>query len=146
VVLRIPNDVDLLPIAANRVTADLYTVRAINSSHLYSLNLAIFECLTNALEHGNLKLGYDEKTDLLQSGTYLQKLKERCRLPANQASRITLEYSLGPQELRISISDEGDGFDTERVLKDARATGAADYHGRGLLLASKMVDAVEFND
>ncbi len=144
--VQLPNDINILPQVANKITAEIYSAGIIKAAHIYNLNLAIFECLTNALEHGNLGIGYDRKTDYIKTGDYLQAVKELAREEKYKARRIHVEYTIDNEGVTIDIEDEGEGFDVDSYMKTIKSRSREDYHGRGLLLSMKMVDDLSFNE
>ena len=44
------------------------------------------ELMHNAVEHGNLGIGYDEKANLLRSGSWREEVERRLNFPENQAN------------------------------------------------------------
>ncbi len=48
------------------------------------------------------------------------------------------------REASIRVSDVGEGFDYEALVRDAKALGPMDESGRGLLLMRALVDKLEF--
>lgn len=140
----LPSEVDLLPLVANKVAADIHGTGAIDAGQMYSLNLAVFECLTNALEHGNLGIGYDRKTELVREGEYLARLRNLSRASSGNR-QIHLEYEVEPDRVQVHISDEGPGFDFGALQRRAGGADEEAFHGRGLLLAMKMVDSVSYD-
>lgn len=144
VTYELPSDVNLLPLAANKVAADIYATGAISAAQMYSLNLAIFECLTNALEHGNLEIGYNRKTQLIADGDYLAKLRQLCQEEPFRSRQIRLDYTISRNEIEVGISDDGKGFDFKEVESVPAIGQENEFHGRGLPLAMKMVDRLRY--
>ena len=55
-----------------------------------------------------------------------------------------VEVRLTDQQASIRVSDVGDGFDYEALVRDAEAFSPMDESGRGLLLMRALVDELEF--
>ena len=91
----------------------------------------IAELLTNALEHGNLGIGYDEKTDLIASGNWRQEIVRRQNLPEHAGKVISVDLIRDNGQLSVAIEDQGQGFDWRKFL-DIDPARAADNHGRGI--------------
>ena len=70
----------------------------------------IQELLLNALEHGNLNIGYDEKKRLLLNGKWNEELARRLENPLYKGKFGTLEYEKTAQSIIVTISDQGEGF------------------------------------
>ncbi len=143
--MTIPTDVNLLPHIAQRITDDIFDTAIFEDSLRYNLNLAIFECLSNALEHGNLEVTYEEKTENIQLGNYLDKLRLRSSQEPFRNRKIRVKYFLNEEGVRISIRDEGAGFDVRGYTEKTGQKSNEDFHGRGLLLAMNMVSSLTFN-
>lgn len=102
------------------------------------------ELLVNAVEHGNLAISYQEKSELLRSGTWSQEIQRRLELPEFIDRKVTVMFERTPTSLKFTIRDQGDGFDWEQYL-DFSAERAFDLHGRGIAMAGKLsFDRLEF--
>ena len=106
--------------------------------------LGISELLTNAVEHGNLCIGYDEKTELNNSGTWEQEVKRRLAMPENVHKKVNITFQRTEHFITLTIKDEGDGFDWREYI-DISPERATHNHGRGIAIA-KMTsfDRVEY--
>jgi DNA-binding response OmpR family regulator len=104
----------------------------------------ISEFLLNAVEHGNLELGYEDKSALLREGAWHAEIKRRLSLPqfARRQARVILENR--PDRVTLTIIDEGAGFDWHPYL-DFNPARAFDLHGRGIAMSRLMCfDDVEY--
>lgn len=99
--------------------------------------MGLLELLVNAVEHGNLEVGYAEKSRLIDSGGMEAELARRLADPALGARRATLSFERAPEQLVIEITDEGPGFDWARFL-ELDPERAFDSHGRGIAMARRM--------
>ncbi|MEA2163753.1 MAG: hypothetical protein QOK37_1880 [Thermoanaerobaculia bacterium] len=96
--------------------------------------IGLTELLVNAVEHGNLGITYDEKSQLLAEGSWAAEIARRLTLPENQGKRVDVRFHRAEEELRFTICDRGKGFDWTRYL-DIDPRRAFDRHGRGILMA-----------
>jgi CheY-like chemotaxis protein/anti-sigma regulatory factor (Ser/Thr protein kinase) len=99
--------------------------------------LGISELLINAIEHGNLGITYEEKSDLTRHGCWEQEIQRRVVLPEYNQKRVRVHYEKRADEIILTISDEGEGFEWQRYL-DMDPDRATDSHGRGIAM-SRMV-------
>lgn len=99
--------------------------------------IGLFELLVNAVEHGNLGIGYQEKTRLLQSGLLQTEIQSRLQMEPYNKRVVEVTIERKERELTISITDMGDGFDSAPYL-DFSIERAMDNHGRGIMMASKL--------
>ncbi|MBP0652166.1 hypothetical protein J8J40_34405, partial [Mycobacterium tuberculosis] len=70
-----------------------------------------WELLTNAIEHGSLGIGFSEKAELLRSGGYEEEIRRRLADPALSARRVTVAFRRRKDSLRLTVTDQGAGFD-----------------------------------
>lgn len=86
---------------------------------VFAVRLALEESLSNAIRHGNQN---------------------------DPSKHVTVEYAITPGEVRISIADEGEGFEPE-ALPDPRDEENLDRPcGRGVLLINAYMNEVRYND
>jgi len=106
--------------------------------------VGLTELMLNAVEHGNLGITYDEKTDLKESNTLFEEIEVRLSLPKYSNRTASLSYERTHNHLHFIITDEGDGFDWKQYL-EADPKRAFDTHGRGILIANQIsFDKIEF--
>jgi len=96
--------------------------------------LTLSELFVNAVEHGNLGISYEEKSQLRREERWDEEVAYRLGLDANRGKRVRVGLARGDDELSIRIIDEGRGFDWQRYLEFDPAR-AFDPNGRGIALA-----------
>ena len=74
------------------------------------------ELMRNAVEHGNLGIGYDEKANLLRSGGWQEEVNRRANLLENQDKFASLTFETTEEAVVIRIKDRGRGFDWQRYM------------------------------
>lgn len=84
----------------------------------FAIKLALEEALANAIKHGNA--GDPDK-------------------------HVTLEFCIEEDQVRISISDEGGGFDPEQVPDPTLDENLTKPYGRGVMLMRTYMDEVSYN-
>lgn len=102
------------------------------------------ELLTNAIEHGNLGIGFEEKTRLIRHGRWMDEIARRLTTKrfGGRIAQATLEIKA--DDVAVIICDEGDGFHWEPFL-----TLPAEWmlipNGRGIATAKLLAfDALEY--
>ncbi len=96
--------------------------------------IGLREIVVNAVEHGNLGISFDKKTELLKSGTWQNEIERRIGTTELRDRFATVEFRLAGDTFRIDVTDQGDGFDWTAYI-DPRSAPAAQLHGRGISLA-----------
>lgn len=97
--------------------------------------LGISEVLANAVEHGNLKISYDEKTELINEGVLLDEINARHKIPENEKKQVNVHLVRDVEGIKITIEDEGDGFEWQQYLS-IDPERSMHNHGRGIALAN----------
>jgi anti-sigma regulatory factor (Ser/Thr protein kinase) len=93
----------------------------------------IHELLINAIEHGNLGIGFETKSDLMRRGKWKDEIKRRLIAPEYACKEIEIKLTHTPEECRLTIRDQGDGFAWQDFV--GRTIDARRPNGRGLLIA-----------
>ena len=99
--------------------------------------LGLSELLINAVEHGNLGISYEEKTGLINTGKWDDEVAARLKNPQYANRKVEVQFERVSGEIRIRITDEGDGFDWQAYMMEEPISSVA-HHGRGISLARLM--------
>ena len=110
-----------------------------NSCAFPARAMQIMEIITNAIEHGNLGITYDEKTEFVSRGTWHAEVERRLALPQHQAKAVSLELKREPDKVTVLVEDQGPGFDFSRYVRFDESR-AFDNHGRGIAMAGSFLD------
>ncbi len=86
---------------------------------LFSVKLALEEAVVNAIKHGN---------------------------KSNPNKTVIVNYTLGDYCIRITVEDEGRGFDLDAIPDPTAEENLESDHGRGILLMRVYVDEVKYNE
>lgn len=106
----------------------------------------LFELMLNAVEHGNLGIGYDTKSQLNKSGEWLNEIERRQSLETNKDKFAQINFLRKKDHIEITISDYGKGFDWESYM-EFNVQRLLDSHGRGIAIANNVsFDHLEYND
>lgn len=96
--------------------------------------LGLSELIINAIEHGNLGIGYTQKSYLVKNNLWEEEIRRRSSLEENQDKFVHIEFSRNPEWIHVQISDDGEGFNFDEYL-ELNADRAFDVHGRGIVRA-----------
>ena len=101
------------------------------------VSTGIWELLINAVEHGNLAVTYDEKTELMQEHRILEELAARLERPELRDRVVRVYLERDPKALALTVEDEGGGFDWQQYL-ELSPDRAFHAHGRGIAMAKAL--------
>jgi len=99
--------------------------------------LGLSELMLNAIEHGNLGIGYRQKTALIESGLLYPQIDYLLTQPQYAGKAAELHIERGEREVSYVIRDQGAGFDWRGYL-EMSPERAFDTHGRGIAM-SRMI-------
>jgi CheY-like chemotaxis protein len=104
------------------------------------------ELLINAVEHGNLGIGYEKKSELVNDGTWRAEVERMEKFPEFQNKMAEATISHKPDGTYVVITDQGTGFDWKRFMQIDPAR-AGDNHGRGIAQARAVsFDKLVYNE
>ncbi|MBK9730617.1 MAG: response regulator [Chitinophagaceae bacterium] len=97
----------------------------------------ISELLSNAVEHGNAGLTYEEKTELIAFNQLASEVARRLALPENMHKFVTVKLTRTTEYFSILVEDMGKGFNFKKYLQfeDVRIF---DNHGRGIAILNAL--------
>jgi DNA-binding response OmpR family regulator len=135
-------DTQLQPII-NQIALHLGAIAA--ESEIVHLKIGIEEMVKNAVEHGSLGISCEEKHRALEDGVFGELVHERLATAENARKRVRVTSHLTLDELAVSVSDEGEGFDW-RSLPAVSPETLLRFNGRGILLTRIYFDDVRYNE
>ncbi len=123
---------------------DLATLLANAAPDPNRVVLGLSELMLNAIEHGNLAIGYAQKSVLIEAGELEREVERRLAETEFGARRAELLIRRVDGELIFNIRDQGNGFNWSDYLV-MLPERAFDTHGRGIAM-SRLVsfDRVEY--
>jgi len=95
------------------------------------------ELLANGVEHGNLGIGFNEKTHLQEAGIWEEEIQNRLALPANAKKVVDVLFERLSDCIQVTISDQGHGFDW-REYEHINTDRILESHGRGIAMAKAL--------
>ena len=96
--------------------------------------LGLSELMLNAIEHGNLEIGYAQKSQLIEQGRLHEEIERLLSQSGCAGRRAELEIERTEGELRFVVRDQGPGFDWQGFL-EMSPERAFDTHGRGIAMS-----------
>ncbi len=144
---KVPNDIMIVKPITEHLIRDLVSMGIVGYDKLYNIKFGVQEMLINAIEHGNLNISYEEKTNLLNSGGDISRfINERAAQAEYQNKFVTVEYYLSQDGVKYVIRDQGDGFDWKNTPLEITAETFDIVHGRGILMSNKAFDEFKYNE
>ena len=105
----------------------------------------ISELLINAIEHGNLAITYNEKSQLVKNQSWEEEIELRLTQNSYKDRFVSVGFERSKDHINIFIQDQGDGFEWQQYLEFCPER-SLDAHGRGIAMARMMsFDSLEYN-
>ncbi len=144
---KLNNDIVEVKCYVNLICNFLYNSNKLDIDKKFNLQLALDEMLLNAIEHGNCKISYNEKSEWLKTdGAISELIKQRMKNPDIAKKKVTFEYNITPNSSKFFIADQGDGFDWRRIKDPTKGKNILELHGRGILITKKVAQNLVYND
>jgi len=144
--LSLETDLLLVQYYSSLFSNYLFKEGFVDRSKKFSAKLTLEELLTNAMEHGNAGITFDEKTALQERGEMIQDLVEnRMNQAPWKGRKVALSYSISPFSSRFTITDQGRGFDTTKLPTRNDVMSLDLAHGRGIFLSMNSADTLVYN-
>ena len=99
--------------------------------------MGLSELMINAIEHGNLGIGYNEKSDLRKQDKWESEIARRLELPENKDKYAFIDVVNADDGVTYTVTDQGMGFDWNEFM-EFDTTRVMDNHGRGIAMANQL--------
>jgi CheY-like chemotaxis protein/anti-sigma regulatory factor (Ser/Thr protein kinase) len=127
----------------NQITLQLPCL--LPAEDILNLKIGIEEVITNAIEHGNLGISFDEKNKAIQEGRLAELIADKGRQSDAAGRAVRITSRLTPDVFEITVHDDGQGFDW-RTLPAVEPENLLAFNGRGIFLTKIYFDEVLYND
>lgn len=142
--LVLPNDRVLMSATARFLRQAVQAVGLCERRELPRIGIALEEALLNACLHGNLSL--DSTLRESGNGEFDQLARQRSGSEPWSSRRVCINADITPDELRVEIKDEGDGFDPAQLPDPTDPENLLKPHGRGVMMMKMFLDNVTWNE
>ena len=99
--------------------------------------IGLAELMVNAVEHGNLEIGFAEKGRLSMEGRWAAEVERRLSVPPYGDRVASVIFEREPRHIRFRVRDQGRGFDWRGYL-EVSPERAFEMHGRGIAMAKAL--------
>lgn len=106
----------------------------------------ISELLINAVEHGNLSISYELKSQLVAENRWQQEIEKRLADASFHDKKAIVIFERKENTYYLQVTDEGGGFDWKQFL-EVDPSRATHNHGRGIAMANMLsFDKLVYNE
>jgi CheY-like chemotaxis protein/anti-sigma regulatory factor (Ser/Thr protein kinase) len=137
------NDRALIPPLVAELTENLTFMGLCDETELMRVTVALGEALDNAMIHGNLEIGSDERDR--DEKAYQELIARRREQSPFNKRLVYVRAQESRTEAIYTIRDEGPGFDTSKLPDPRDPHNLEQMTNRGLLLIHAFMDDVNLN-
>ena len=116
----------------------------------YMIEVALYEAIYNAIEHGNLEITRNKKESLINNGKYDTYLAEKMLEQKNCNRKVKIVSTVSEKSFTVIVEDEGKGFDWKKEIGILKAEKikkeSGKYNGFGLKIITSAFDEVRYNN
>ncbi|HPF07247.1 MAG TPA: ATP-binding protein [Spirochaetota bacterium] len=130
---------------SHRITNNLQ--KYMDKTDINMIRIGLREIIINSIEHGNLNISFEDKTEAILTDRYFEFVNERQNNPEFRDKRVRIEYLISQSNAVYKITDQGKGFNHRKFMAAAE-DGAGDValaHGRGIAMVKNIFDEVRYN-
>ncbi len=95
------------------------------------------ELIVNGVEHGNLQIGYEEKTKLQETDQWEDEIVRRQMAPEHSHKFVEVTFERHPDRIHMTVTDQGLGFDWSDY-QEIKPERLLESHGRGIAMAKAL--------
>ncbi len=110
-----------------------------------NVELGLVELITNAVEHGNLEITYNEKQLALNNNALEALYDKKQNDPIFKNRKITIEFCVDNSGYEWIISDEGKGFNWNTLPDPTDEKNILELNGRGVYITRFLFDELEYS-
>ncbi|WP_262695464.1 ATP-binding protein [Kordiimonas aquimaris] len=126
-----------------REAQNLATMLSLTCNEPMPVAIGLTELFVNAIEHGCLEIGHDEKGQLLETGQLAEEISRRQKLKQFSDKVATVDFKRDEKSLFFVVRDPGPGFDHETYMSASH--GHEKKHGRGIVMAKGCFSSLSYH-
>ncbi len=143
---ELDNDLRLIPPLVTHLQQVAHDMRIVDDCQRVRLAKACEAALKNAMVHGNGLVAPTPAAGPSGGREPASSERDARRQPDMRGKHVHVQAAFSAGEARVTVQDEGPGFDTSRLPNvAANPEHLTSGQGRGLVLARLFVDEVRFN-
>jgi len=135
--------------AVSEIVGQIIEMSAHLFENVYMLEVAIYEAIYNAIEHGNLEISKEEKEKMIEEESYDSFIISKCSEAASLKKVVKIRSTVNESNLIIEIEDQGKGFDWRSEMKSVIADQnrfPAGFNGFGIKIIASVFNILEYNE
>ncbi len=141
------NDLRLVPKVTSQIMNLCYVAGFRDREAFSRISLSLHEMISNAIEHGNLGIGFNEKSKILEETMEIySEVDKRSKQIENKYKRVRIDFEINHEHAKFTVKDQGIGFDLNSIPSPKKEENIFQVHGRGIMMTRNFVDEMEYNE
>lgn len=142
IVLEFRTEINHIPAIISQLISEI-TIK-LEDSEITNIELGLDELITNSMEHGNMRISFEEKVEASNNNTMLQLYAEKLKDKKLARRKIKVKFKLRAKYCEWTIIDEGDGFDWRMIPDPTQGAQLMELNGRGIFITHFLFDEMEY--
>jgi YesN/AraC family two-component response regulator len=142
ILLEFDTNISHIPAIISQLISEMNV--ELDDSEITNIELGLDELITNALEHGNLGISFDEKVEASNNNTMQELYVEKMKNEEYANRKLRVYYKLRPEYCEWLIEDEGKGFDWRLIPDPTQSAQLMELNGRGIFITHFLFDEMEY--
>ncbi len=135
-------DYNYVPMIVGKLVAQINA--NIDNDDKSKIEMGLNELITNSIEHGNLEITSDEKIKAYKFNRFKELCEERMKNKNFANRKVIVDYHQKKDVLVWKITDQGNGFNWEKVLDPTDGSRLLEPTGRGIFFSKYYFDTIQY--
>jgi len=141
--MQFKTDLNAVPSIVDRILVE--STCLFENNERINVELGLVELITNAFEHGNLEIRFDEKIKALNENRLEELYQTRLSQPEYQNRSIEIDFVSDCQSCEWTIRDQGKGFKWKALPNPTEEENILELGGRGIFITGFLFDEIEYS-
>ncbi len=141
--IEFKTNIEMIPKIVDRLLVESYC--NIEDNERINIELGLVELITNAFEHGNLEISFEDKLNALSNNTLDELYYERLNSAEFRNRKVLIDFTMDENSCEWIIQDDGRGFNWKALPNPTEEENILELCGRGIFITSFLFDEIEYS-
>jgi YesN/AraC family two-component response regulator len=141
--MQFKTDLKAVPQIVDRILTE--SACGFQDNERINIELGLVELITNAFEHGNLDIQFDEKIQAMNDNKLEDLYSKRMADPKLKNRVVEIDFVSDCNGCEWVISDQGKGFNWRALPNPTEEENILELSGRGIFITSFLFDEIEYS-
>jgi len=141
--IEFKTNIEKIPKIVDRLLVESYC--NIEDNERINIELGLVELITNAFEHGNLEISFEDKLNALSNNTLDELYYERLNSAEFRNRKVLIDFTMDENSCEWIIQDDGRGFNWKALPNPTEEENILELCGSGIFITSFLFDEIEYS-